>query len=130
MIIGIGTDIVEIQRVKKAFDKVGAPLVRRLLTPGEQAQARQLPETRRAAFYAKRFAGKEAVAKALGVGIGSRARFCDIEITRDGNGAPVVTLGGVALQTAQSKSGGKPVRVFLSLSDDIFAQAYAVIETL
>lgn len=130
MIIGIGTDIVEIRRVGKAFERSGAALVRRVLTAREQAQAAALPESRRMAFYAKRFAGKEAVAKALGVGIGGQAHFHDIEITRDDSGAPVATLAGAALRTALKKSDGKPVRVFLSLSDDVFAQAYAVIESL
>lgn len=129
MIVGIGTDIVEIRRVAKVFGGRASPL-RRVLTEREQAQAAALPASRRAAFYAKRFAAKEAIAKALGVGIGARAHFHDIEITRGDSGAPVVALTGAALRTALEKSGGKPVRVLLSLSDDVFAQAHAVIESL
>lgn len=109
---GIGTDIVEVARIAAASEKLGSAFAARYLTSGERgycdAQAR--PEIHMAA----RFAAKEAVAKALGTGIGGDCGWLDIEVTRDATtGAPGVRLTGAAAAFAARH---RITRVFVSLS--------------
>lgn len=94
--IGLGLDLVEIQRIRRTLARTPG-LVDRLFTPAEQAYARAAADpTER---FAGRFAAKEAVMKALGVGIGA-VGWQDIEVARLGSGAPQVRLTGRALQRA------------------------------
>lgn len=98
--IGIGTDLVEIDRFRRSLERTPG-LRARLFRPGEQAYAecRRDPTER----YAARFAAKEAVLKALGVGLGA-ARFADIEIERDdASGAPAIRLHGDAARLAAER---------------------------
>ncbi len=87
---GIGNDILEIERLKKAIKEHGQPLLDRILTKEEQAFCQKLrdPTPR----YAGRFAAKEAIVKALGCGFGSKARWLDIEILADDEGKPIARL--------------------------------------
>ncbi|MGE3320327.1 MAG: holo-ACP synthase [Candidatus Berkiella sp.] len=94
MIYGIGTDIVEIARIQKLYEQYGDRFVKRILSEAEQDLfAFHHYST---AFLAKRFAGKEAVAKALGTGIGESLAFTEISITNEQSGKPIVTLEGKA----------------------------------
>jgi len=106
---GIGTDIVEIERIRQAVQKRGRRLLDRLFTPEEQA----LCGARRDPYpcYAGRFAAKEAVLKALGTGLAG-CHWTDVQIERDAAGAPVVRLAGPAAALA----GG--ARVLVSISHD------------
>lgn len=97
-IIGIGTDIVEIARIATLLTRHPERLPERLLHPQELQQFTQ--QVNRATWLAKRFATKEAVAKALGTGIGKAARLHEIETYHDANGKPLLRLHGVTLQTA------------------------------
>lgn len=111
MIIGIGTDIVEIARIEKAGVE---KLSKKILKPSEIAELPKL----NAAKLAKRFAAKEAISKALGTGIGAELAFHDIEISNDELGKPLAKI----LTKPQLK-------VHLSLSDEkSYAVAYALIE--
>ncbi len=126
MIVGIGTDIVYIPHFQQALSQMGDKGIQRLFTPAEQAlakarQALTIPT------YAKRFAAKEAVAKALGTGIGAIS-WTQIEVINNEQGAPFIQLHAQAANLLASK-GGHP-QIHLSLSDDgDYAQAFVIIET-
>jgi holo-[acyl-carrier protein] synthase len=100
MIIGTGVDIVEIKRIQQMLDKHAAHFYEKILTPkeGALAEARRQP----AGFVAGRWAAKEAVVKALGVGFGKECGWLDVEILNDARGKPEVTLHGVGKATAES----------------------------
>ncbi|NVK25337.1 MAG: holo-ACP synthase [Gammaproteobacteria bacterium] len=114
-IIGLGTDIVEIQRVEKAFSPRFAE---RVLTESELNILKSSKEPAR--YLAKRWSAKEAAAKALGTGIGRGISFQQFEISNDELGAPVLELNGAAFELSQQK-GIKSIH--LSISDE---QHYAV----
>ena len=111
--IAIGTDILRIARIEEVVERLGDRFVCRILTPHEQQEyhASQLPHR----LLAKRFAAKEAIAKALGTGIGRGVSWQDITIGHDSNGAPQVFLTGGALRVATERGGD---RVELSLADE------------
>jgi len=122
MTIAIGTDIVEIARIAEAVARQGSRFVQRVLTDSEFNAYQARGET--AAFLAKRFAGKEAIAKALGTGIGRGVSFQDIVITNNAQGAPEVDLSGGAADVLAARGG---TQILLSLSDERdYALAYAV----
>lgn len=110
--LGIGTDSVEIGRVRAAVERGGQRLLDRLFTAGEQAvcAARRDPYP----CYAGRFAAKEAVLKALGTGL-SLCRWTDVQINRDDKGRPEVSLAGGAAVTARD---ARVARVLVSISHD------------
>ena len=123
MTIAIGTDIVEIQRIASALERQGDKFVQRILTESEiveyQARGDSLP------FLAKRFAAKEAIAKALGTGIGRGISFQHMIVSNDSEGAPQVELQENASDRLKKLDGTK---VLLSLSDEKnYALAYVVI---
>jgi len=121
--IGIGTDIVEIERVQRIWERHGQRFSRRILTPDELAACAGVAQPSR--FLAKRFAAKEAVSKCLGTGIGLHLSWQDIELQRDPSGAPLVQLSPRAGALAASRGGS---RVMLSLSDErAYAVAFAVL---
>ncbi len=130
MIIGIGTDVVQIRRIGVTLDRFGDKFLNRIFTPAEQERGETLSGTARHGFYAKRYAAKEAVSKALGSGIGRLAGWQEIEILNDEAGAPFVRLSGVTADTLTQKASGQKTCIHVSLSDDMFAAAFVVIETL
>ena len=111
--IAVGTDILKFERVEEVVQRLGDRFVARILTPEEReeyaASARPLN------LLANRFAAKEAVAKALGTGIGRGVSWQDIRISHDEHGAPLVILSGGALAVARERGGS---RVALSLADE------------
>ena len=124
-IIGIGTDIVKISRINKVFKKYPKGFVERILHSNELLvlATHKTPIT----YIAKRFAAKEAVAKALGTGIAKGIGFQDIEISNNESGQPVLTLHGKTLEYA-IKIGVK--KQFISLSDEKkYAIAYVILES-
>ncbi len=125
MIIGIGTDITDISRIEKLLDD---KFIARCFTQGEQDYAeKKRPGGGHIAVYARRFAAKEACAKALGCGIGEKAGLKDIEVITDEAGCPRLVLHGAALKTLQTKSD--KASIHLSLSDEPpYALAFVVIE--
>lgn len=88
MIFGIGTDVVRLDRVEATLDRFGEHFVRRLLLPEEEAQYRH--HRRKARFLAMRFAGKEAVVKALGTGFRHGMWIRDVGIVQDPRGKPAI----------------------------------------
>ncbi|TGD74667.1 holo-ACP synthase [Mangrovimicrobium sediminis] len=111
--IAVGTDILRFARIDAVLERQGARFVERILTPEERGE--YAASKRPGNLLAKRFAAKEAVAKALGTGIGRGVSWQDIRIDHDAQGAPLVVLSGGALRVAQSRGGS---RVALSLADE------------
>jgi len=123
-IIGIGTDIVKISRIKRVFKKFPKGFAERVLHKNELKvlKSHKSPNT----FIAKRFAAKEAAAKALGTGIAQGVSFQEIEVSNDNNGQPKLALHGTTLEIAD-KLG--VTQCFISLSDeDKYAIAYVILE--
>jgi holo-[acyl-carrier protein] synthase len=92
MIFGIGSDIVEIERIKNSIIKNGEKFLNRIFTSEELKLAPKLINENYYAYFAKRFAGKEAFSKALKTGIGSNISFQDIEILKEDSGAPTIKI--------------------------------------
>lgn len=111
--IALGTDILEVKRIEEVVDRLGDRFVRRILTEPEREEYAQSGLANR--LLAKRFAAKEAVAKALGTGIGRDVSWQDMRIDHDDMGAPLVVLTGGAQEVASDRGG---TQVLLSLSDE------------
>ena len=130
MIIGIGSDLTDISRIEKTLARYGARFIQRIFTPTEQAKAarRSTP----APTYAKRFAAKEACAKALGTGFNRGVYWRDIGVVNLPSGAPTLALTGGALERLQAITpAGMKAHIHLSLTDDHpYAQAFVIIEAL
>jgi len=128
MIIGIGTDLLEIDRIRRTLDgPAGARFMEKLLTPSEREQAEER-KGRLAEFVAGRFAAKEAVSKAFGCGIGRYVTFHDIEVLAEENGRPACIISAASLERL-----GLPetVRVHLSIThSETMAAAYAIAERI
>jgi len=120
---GIGTDIVQIARITKVYEAQSDRFVHRILTSKEQEVF--MLRKKSMTFLANRFAGKEALAKALGTGIAKGINFVDFEILPDDLGSPVVTLYGEA-KVRLTAIGGVDVKISLSDEKD-YAVAFAVI---
>ena len=124
MIFGIGTDIVEVDRIRKFCDKFEDKFLNRILLPTEQVYC--LNYTDSAPYIAVRFAAKEAIAKAFGIGIGKKLGWHDIEIIREETGKPNVRLHGKA-KFLMGKMGSEKIQISLSHTDK-YATATAIIE--
>jgi holo-[acyl-carrier protein] synthase len=132
MIIGIGNDLTNIERIEATLAKYGQRFVRRVFTDIEQAKAARRTDTIRAATLAKRFAAKEACAKALGTGIYRGVFFCDMGVVNLPSGQPTLELSGGALKRLQAMTPpGMMAKIHLTLTDDHpWAQAFVVIEAV
>ncbi len=128
MILGIGSDLIDIRRIERALARHGARFVARLYTAEEQARAERRP-AQRAASYAKRFAAKEACAKALGTGIRRGVYWRDMGVVNLRSGQPgMVLTNGAAARLAEILPQGYRAIVHVSLTDDFpLAQAFVVI---
>jgi holo-[acyl-carrier protein] synthase len=125
MIYGIGTDIVEVSRIQDSLARFGDAFAQRLLNENEWLDYRQ--STTKARFLAKRFAAKEAFAKALGTGIRAPATFENIGVAHDDLGKPVLDLAPVLQDFLNAKGIGFH---HLSISDEkALAAAFVVLET-
>ncbi|OEH84930.1 hypothetical protein BHU72_06985 [Desulfuribacillus stibiiarsenatis] len=126
MIVGIGLDIADIERITKACGKQPQAFVKRILSEREFEEFQQLPsESRKYEYLAGRFAAKEALAKAFGTGIG-KVSFCDLVILKDAYGKPVVTLEGNAKELAREL---EVTAVWVSITHDKgLAIAQAILE--
>lgn len=113
MIVGIGTDLVQIERISRALSRTPG-LAQRVLTPTEQAAFEQARDQAR--FLAKRFAAKEAAVKALGTGIGRGVGWQHLEVVKDAFGKPGLALSGGAQQRADELGID---RLHLSYSDEL-----------
>lgn len=125
-IVGLGTDIVEITRIESVIERSADSLAKRILTEYEYAQYQQ--QTKPARFLAKRFAVKEAAAKALGTGIRNGLAFNQFEVTNDELGKPILTLNGEALRLANNL---KATHFHVSITDERhYAVATVIIESV
>ena len=130
MIIGLGSDLSDIRRVQKSLDRFGERFTQRVFTETERARSERKND--RAASYAKRFAAKEACAKALGTGIKHGVYWRDMGVANLPSGKPTMALTGGALERlrALTPEGCRAV-IHVSLTDDHpYAQAFVIIEAL
>jgi holo-[acyl-carrier protein] synthase len=124
MIFGTGIDIIEVARIAASHEKFGERFLNRILLPDEIAYC--LLHRRPAPFLAARFAGKEAVSKAFGTGIGAQLGWRDIEIRRRESGEPFVVLHGKGQELFESR-GAKKLHISLSHTEN-YAAATAILE--
>jgi holo-[acyl-carrier protein] synthase len=126
MIVGIGTDLVEISRMRKALEQsTGSRFLERILTPRERELALKR-KGRLAEFAAGRFAAKEAIVKALGCGIGKQIGFQDVEVLPDALGKPECRIVDEAITRA---GHGNSIRIHISITHtESMASAYAIAE--
>ena len=133
MIIGIGSDIVDIRRIERLLQRFHPRFIERTFTAEEQELANSRKDGHlRNATYARRFAAKEACAKALGTGIRGGILFTDIAVINDALGKPAIRLYGDAYNRLQLLlPEGKEGKIHLSLSDEPpYAMAYVIIEAI
>ncbi|BBD36939.1 holo-ACP synthase [Aminobacter sp. Y103A] len=130
MILGIGSDLVDIRRIEKSIVRHGERFIQRIFTDAEKARA----EGRRGriASYAKRFAAKEACSKALGCGISEGVFWRDMGVVNLPGGRPTMELtGGAAHRLSTMLPQGHRAVVHLTITDDFpLAQAFVIIEAL
>ncbi len=129
MIIGLGQDIADIRRIERTLEKFGERFIRRVFTDTEIAKAEK--RRRKAETYAKRFAAKEACAKALGTGVPKRGVYWrDMGVVNLPGGRPTVVLsGGAADRLKVITPKGMEAQVHLTITDDYpYAQAMVIIE--
>ena len=130
MIIGIGSDLIDIRRIEKSLERHGQRFIQRIYT--EVEQARSEGRRARAASYAKRFAAKEACAKALGTGLAQGVFWRDMGVVNLHSGAPTMALtGGALARLDKILPRGHRVAIHLTITDDFpLAQAFVIIEAL
>jgi holo-[acyl-carrier protein] synthase len=131
VIIGLGSDLCSIERIAHSLDRFGERFVARVFTEVERAKAERRPFTR-AGTYAKRFAAKEAFAKAVGTGFKRGVFMKDIGVVNLPSGAPTLALTGGAKERLDVMTPpGHAARVHLTMTDDHpFALAVVIIEAL
>jgi holo-[acyl-carrier protein] synthase len=128
LIVGIGSDLCDIRRVDKTLERFGERFTNRIFTELERTRSER--KTDRAASYAKRFAAKEACAKALGTGLKRGVFWRDMGVINLRSGQPTMALaGGAAKRLAELIPEGMEPMIHLSLTDDHpYAQAFVIIE--
>ena len=130
MILGIGSDLSDIRRVAATLERFGERFTHRIFTEIERTRSERKPD--RASSYAKRFAAKEACAKALGTGMRRGVFWKDMGVVNARSGQPTMALtGGAAARLAAMVPAGRRGVIHLSLTDDHpYAQAFVVIEAV
>jgi len=131
VIIGLGSDLCNIERIGNSLARYGERFENRVFTDIEIAKARRRPFTI-AGTYAKRFAAKEAFSKAVGTGFKRGVFMKDIGVVNAASGAPTLALtGGAALRLEEMIPAGHEARIHLTLTDDHpWAQAFVIIEAI
>ncbi len=128
MILGIGSDLSDIRRIEASLARFGDRFKQRVFTQTERTRSER--KTDQAASYAKRFAAKEACAKALGTGIRRGVFWRDMGVVNMRSGQPTMALtGGAAARLAEITPAGMGAVIHVSLTDDHpYAQAFVIIE--
>lgn len=131
MIIGLGSDLCNIERIESSLTRFGARFKARVFTDAENAKAAKRPLTA-AGTYAKRFAAKEAFSKAVGTGFSAGVFMKDIGVVNAPSGAPTLALtGGAKARLDALIPAGYAPRIHLTLTDDHpWAQAFVIIEAI
>lgn len=126
MILGLGNDIIDIRRIERSLNRFGARFVQRVYTEVEQAKSER--RANRAASYAKRFAAKEACAKALGTGVPrAGVHWRDMGVVNQASGKPTLALtGGAARRLHEMTPDGMTAQIDLTITDDD-PQAQAIV---
>jgi holo-[acyl-carrier protein] synthase len=129
MILGIGSDLCDIRRVEKTLSRFGNRFIERVFTETEQRKAMRRTEKLQAPTFAKRFAAKEACAKALGTGFRAGVFWRDLGVVNLPSGRPTMKLTGGALKRLQAVTpAGCEAQIDLSLTDEgPMAQAIVII---
>jgi holo-[acyl-carrier protein] synthase len=130
MILGIGSDLSDIRRIQASLDRFGDRFRNRCFTETERRRSEAKPDA--ASSYAKRFAAKEACAKALGTGLRRGVFWRDMGVVNLRSGQPTLALtGGAAARLAEMTPAGHRAVIHLSMTDDHpYAQAFVIIEAL
>lgn len=130
MILGIGSDLIDIRRIERVLDRHGERFLARIFTPVERARAERRRD--RVATYAKRYAAKEACAKALGTGMRAGVFWRDMGVVNLRSGRPTMQLTGGAQKRLEAMTPvGYEARIDLSISDEWpMAQAFVVISAM
>jgi holo-[acyl-carrier protein] synthase len=130
MILGIGSDIIDIRRIEKTIERYGDRFVERIFTEAERAKAER--RKNRMDTYAKRFAAKEACAKALGTGLRAGVFWRDMGVVNLPSGRPTMRLTGGALERLQEITpAGYEARIDVTITDEYpTAQAFVVISAV
>ena len=131
MIVGIGSDLCNIERIQNSLDRFGERFIARVFTEVERAKAERRPFTR-AGTYAKRFAAKEAFSKAVGTGFKQGVFMRDIGVVNAPSGAPTLHLtGGARARLDAMMPEGHFPQIHLTMTDDFpFAQAFVIITAI
>lgn len=124
MVLGLGTDLIEIERVQQSLDRFGARFMQKIFTEGEIAYCQQKKHS--AESFAARFAAKEAAAKALGTGISRGISWQEIEVRRNPGERPTLHLSGRAAERGEAM-GVRHLQLSLTHSRDI-AMAVVIAE--
>ncbi|MCX5515153.1 holo-ACP synthase [Kaistia algarum] len=130
MIIGFGSDLIDIRRIADVLERHGTRFTERIFTDIERAKSERRQQ--RAASYAKRFAAKEACAKALGTGLYNGVFWRDMGVVNLPSGQPTMMLtGGAAERLEKILPAGHRAMIHLTITDDFpLAQAFVIIEAL
>jgi holo-[acyl-carrier protein] synthase len=130
MILGIGSDIIDIRRIEKTLEKHGQRFIDRIYTETEKHKSER--RAQRIPSYAKRFAAKEACSKALGTGLSNGVYWRDMGVVNLPSGKPTMQLtNGAAAQLQRMLPAGKIAAVHLTMTDEYpYAQAYVIIEAV
>jgi holo-[acyl-carrier protein] synthase len=130
MIVGLGSDLIQIHRIQQTLDKYGERFTNRVYTEIERKKSDR--RAQRAASYAKRFAAKEAMSKALGTGISWGVYWRDMGVVNLPSGKPTMQLtNGAARALARLVPAGHEPHIHLTITDDAgLAQAFVIIEAL
>ncbi len=131
MILGLGSDICDIRRIEAAMERFGDKFLHRVFTEAERARADRRSGSNRAGTYAKRFAAKEACAKALGTGFARGVFHSCIGVVNRPGGQPTLLLtGGAAARLAEIAPPGVAPQVDVTLTDEYpYAYAQVIIST-
>ena len=130
MIIGIGSDLIDVRRIEKTLERHGGRFEARVFTDVERAKSDR--RAQRAASYAKRFAAKEACSKALGTGLSRGVFWRDMGVVNLPSGKPTMRLTGGALERLNALlPAGHEAVIHLTITDELpIAQAFVVIEAV
>lgn len=130
MIIGIGSDLIDIRRIERTIEQHGERFLNRIFTPVERQRSDR--RAARAASYAKRFAAKEACAKALGTGLRRGVFWRDMGVVNQAGGKPTIALTNGALRRLEEITPkGHRAQIDLTITDDFpLAQAIVIISAL
>lgn len=130
MIIGIGSDLCDIERIKNTLSRFGDRFTHRVFTEAERAKCDR--RKARAESYARRWAAKEACSKALGTGLRMGVAWREMEVVNLPSGQPTLTLhGGAADRLAALIPPGRVARLHVTMTDDPpYAQAFVIVEAL